>query len=102
MLMARISKPIRHICYPVVAGAIAFFIYRVTFQFIEARAYLFALLAFFWFYKVNSPIDQLDLWLRKHTKDNIWLFTQEGKEWLKTKQGQEWTATRQKETEPHQ
>jgi len=94
--MARISKPVRHLCYPVVAGAIAFLTYKLAAHFIREWAYLISWFVFFWFYQFASPIDKLDLWLRKYTKDDIWLLTQEGKEWLKTEQGQEWTSTHQK------
>ena len=97
--MARISKPIRHIFYPAVAGAIAFLIYKAASHFIGAWAYLNALPAFFWFYQIDSPVDKLDIWLRKHTKDDFWLFTQEGEAWLKTDQGQEWTATHQRKAD---
>jgi hypothetical protein len=36
------------------------------------------------------PVDAFDVWLRRKTKDPIWLLTHEGKEWLKTDDGQEW------------
>ena len=33
------------------------------------------------------PINALDFWLRRSTKDEIWLRSHEGKQWLQTKQG---------------
>ncbi len=36
------------------------------------------------------PINALDFWLRRATKDEIWLRSHEGKRWLQTKQGQAW------------
>ena len=34
--------------------------------------------------------DTLDFWLRRKTKDPIWLLSYEGREWLKTPEGQKW------------
>ena len=36
------------------------------------------------------PVNALDFWLRRKTKDEIWLRSHEGKRWLQTKQGQAW------------
>ncbi len=36
------------------------------------------------------PINALDFWLRRSTKDEIWLRSHEGKQWLQTKQGRAW------------
>lgn len=33
-----------------------------------------------------------DLWLRRTTKDRLWLWGHEGKEWLKTPEGAAWKA----------
>lgn len=38
----------------------------------------------------GAPVDAFDLWLRRKTKDAIWLLTHEGKEWLNTAEGQNW------------
>ena len=36
------------------------------------------------------PINALDFWLRRSTKDEICLRSHEGKQWLQTKQGRAW------------
>ena len=38
----------------------------------------------------GMPIDALDQWLRRTTRDPIWLITQEGREWLDSEQGRKW------------
>lgn len=41
-----------------------------------------------------AVIDPLDLWLRRRTRDPIWLMTTEGQEWLSSDEGKEWQARR--------
>jgi hypothetical protein len=43
----------------------------------------------------GAPIDAFDLWLRRKTKDPIWLMTQEGRQWLETEEGKEWQKRNQ-------
>ena len=42
----------------------------------------------------GAPVDAVDLWLRRKTKDPIWLMTREGEEWLQTDEGQHWSRQR--------
>ncbi|MGL5058833.1 MAG: hypothetical protein ACRC62_02535 [Microcoleus sp.] len=54
-------------------------------------AFFFGLLLFPIFSIVGGmPIDNLDLWLRRKTRDPIWLMTDEGREWLNSEEGQIW------------
>ncbi len=43
----------------------------------------------------GMPIDIVDSWLRRKTRDPIWLMTQEGREWLKSEEGQAWQQEHQ-------
>jgi hypothetical protein len=79
--MARISKPIRGCCYPHVSLGLSYLICKALEFFIGVWAYLVFLPLLFWFH-LFSPIDTFDLWLRKYTRDNYWLMTNEGNEWL--------------------
>jgi len=87
--MARISKPIRILCYPIVSIGLSLLICKGLQYFIGIWVYLFYLPLFLLFH-ILSPIDFLDLWLRKVTKDPVWLMTEEGREWLETEEGKQW------------
>jgi hypothetical protein len=39
---------------------------------------------------MGRGISTLDLWLRRKTRDQLWLWSGEGKAWLKTEEGQAW------------
>jgi len=43
----------------------------------------------------GMPIDAFDLWLRRTTRDPIWLMGHEGQKWLNTEEGRRWSATKQ-------
>jgi hypothetical protein len=36
------------------------------------------------------PVDALDLWLRRRTRDPMWLMTNEGRAWLESEEGLMW------------
>jgi hypothetical protein len=38
-------------------------------------------------------IDPIDLWLRRTTRDPLWLMTYEGKSWLASAEGQAWSSS---------
>ena len=38
----------------------------------------------------GSPIDSFDFWLRRKTRDPVWLISHEGRQWLETDEGREW------------
>ena len=60
-------------------------------RFIGLWSYAAGLLLFPFFNFLGAvPINALDFWLRRSTKDEIWLRSHEGKQWLQTKQGQAW------------
>jgi hypothetical protein len=40
------------------------------------------------------PIDAFDLWLRRRSRDPLWLMTDEGRALLKTEDGRRWQALR--------
>lgn len=41
-----------------------------------------------------AVIDPLDLWLRRRTRDPIWLMTSEGREWLSSDENKKWQTRR--------
>ena len=58
-------------------------------RFIGLWGYAVALVLFpFLNFLGAMPVNALDFWLRRSTKDEIWLRSHEGKQWLQTKQGQ--------------
>jgi hypothetical protein len=44
-----------------------------------------------------AVVDHVDLWLRRRTRDPIWLMTDEGRAWLSSPAGVAWTAARSQE-----
>ncbi|MBI5240332.1 MAG: hypothetical protein HY926_07645 [Elusimicrobia bacterium] len=76
----RIAKPYRLLIPAIAAGVAA----GLTLG--SAKLLWLAILLFAGAY-VTDP---LDFWLRRKTKDPIWLMSYEGREWLKTPEGQKW------------
>lgn len=95
--MARISKPARGCLYPLVALALSALICQTLYPFIGVWSYLLWLPLFFTFHLISS-VDTFDLWLRKRTKDEHWLQSQEGQQWLETSEGIEWLLRQPEET----
>jgi hypothetical protein len=84
-----IAKPFRHI----IPGIIAFssFGYMLALRiniWITLICFLLLWILSDWF--INAFINAIDLWMRRQTKDTLWLRSAEGREWLKTEQGQQW------------
>jgi hypothetical protein len=90
--MARISKTARVCCYPIVSFGLTFAICKGLEIIIGSWAFLLSLPIFFYF-NLFSPVDSLDLWLRRRTKDDYWLMSNEGKKWLDSKEGEDWLKT---------
>ena len=91
--MARISKTVRSFCYPLVSMGLTLLVYKVLQPFIGAWAVLLCLPLLFWLH-LFSPVDTLDLWLRRVTRDPYWLMTNEGAAWLRTEEGKAWLKTK--------
>ena len=86
----RIHKPIRHILYPIPGALIAIYMMKSYPEWGNYR-YLFILFMFPPLSLLTSlPIDSLDFWLRRKTKDSFWLMSSEGQAWLKSEEGQDW------------
>jgi hypothetical protein len=50
--------------------------------------------AFFGALIISFYVDKIDLWLRRKSRDPIWLMTHEGKQWLASEEGQKWQKER--------
>jgi hypothetical protein len=90
-----ISKPVRHVLYLLVPLLVAGALFTVTHAWLGRLSLLFFLLVLPPIsIAVTLPIDSLDLWLRRRTRDPIWLLTDEGRIWLATPEGRKWSAAR--------
>jgi hypothetical protein len=89
--MALIPKPIRQIWY-IIIGCLLTMLCAVLLSKWLGNWGIF--LAFLLYPLLNlvggMPIDYFDRWLRRKTRDPIWLMTYEGREWLKSEEGQVW------------
>ena len=88
-----IPKPVRHLLYPLLPVTIAWALIRLTYAHWGWPSLLFLVIAIppisiF----VSMPIDAFDLWLRRRTRDPIWLLTDEGRSWLDSGEGRKWSA----------
>jgi len=52
--------------------------------------------AFFGALILSFCVDSLDMWLRRRSRDPIWLKTYEGRQWLASEDGQKWQKERVK------
>jgi hypothetical protein len=91
----RISKPARHVLYLLSPLLVARALFTVTYAWLGRLSLLFSLLVVPPIsIVVTLPIDSLDLWLRRRTRDPSWLLTNEGRAWLATPEGREWVEAR--------
>ena len=89
--MALIPKPIRQLWYGFVGFSLTIFCAVLLSKWLGNWGVFLAFLLYPLFNLVGGmPIDYFDGWLRRKTRDPIWLMTQEGKEWLKSEEGQAW------------
>ena len=92
----RIAKPIRVFCCGAIAGGLSFATFELFSMAIGRWALLPAMLLLPVFaYFGGIPIDVLDFWLRKRTRDPLWLLSSEGQEWLKSPEGAEWSKNQE-------
>ena len=57
------------------------------------------LLLFFVIYFIfDWMINKIDFWLRRKTKDQLWLWSYEGRKWLETPEGQDWKKKQETKT----
>ncbi len=91
-----IPKPIRQICYGIIGLSISLLCALILSYFLGK---LGIFMGFFLYPVFNvlggMPIDHIDRWLRRKTRDPIWLMTDEGREWLKSEEGQAWQQEHQ-------
>ncbi|WP_442485839.1 hypothetical protein [Aeoliella sp. SH292] len=71
---------------------------------IHARPFFLAIAVFFLAFPISYliafafsvvVIDPFDLWLRRATRDPVWLMTSEGKKWLATDEGKLWQKAKE-------
>lgn len=80
----KIGKPYRLILATLLSGAITGLIVGISHRLWLVLIYLPIYLA------TETIINSIDLWLRRTTKDQLWLWGSEGKQWLETPEGQAW------------
>jgi hypothetical protein len=91
-----ISKPIRQICCLIIGLALSGLCALILLQFLGKLGIFIGFFLYPVFNVVGGmPIDNLDRWLRRKTRDRIWLMTDEGREWLNSEEGQVWQQKHQ-------
>jgi hypothetical protein len=86
-----IPKIVRVPCYMAIAFTLMILTTVVLRPYIGWLSGIFAVVMLPLFHLFGGmPIDALDQWLRRTTRDPIWLMTQEGREWLDSEQGRKW------------
>ena len=89
-----IPKPIRVLGYFSVAFTGTALFVAFSRPYIGPIALVLAPIVFIAFNIVGgAPIDAFDLWLRRKTRDPIWLIGHEGQAWLATEEGRRWSRT---------
>jgi hypothetical protein len=86
-----IAKPIRVFGYMAISFTLSALTYAVTKPYIGVGGLVLAVVL--WpIYNIvgGSPIDAFDFWLRRKTRDPIWLISHAGRQWLDTDEGREW------------
>jgi hypothetical protein len=79
-----IPKPVRIISASAFTGLATSLIVRFSHK-------LWLIVLFIPIYFVfENIISRVDIWLRRTTKDQLWLWSYEGREWLKTPKGEAW------------
>lgn len=89
----RISKPIRQILYLLVSLGVSGSLAAATRSSLGWAALCFFVLAFPPLsLLLTLPIDALDRWLRRRSRDPMWLLSEEGRAWLESEAGRSWRA----------
>jgi hypothetical protein len=92
----RIPKPVRILLSAIIAGFVIGLTLSIGVRRLGWPAYGFLLFAIPPLsFLLTWPIDAVDLWMRRKSRDPLWLMGHEGKEWLKTPEGLEWLKTPQ-------
>ncbi|WP_157906983.1 hypothetical protein [Sorangium cellulosum] len=93
----KIAKPVRVLISALLAGGTAGAVGGGLYSRIEVLSAVAAVIAFVpaWFLW-GGAVDHLDLWLRRRTRDEIWLLTREGQAWLSSTAGTAWSNRRDK------
>lgn len=87
-----IPKPVRVLCYGSIAFGLSGVIIGPLWPSIGMWALIPAVLLFPVFHVLGGiPVDGFDYWLRRTTRDPVWLMTDEGRKRLATPEGAEWT-----------
>jgi hypothetical protein len=90
-LAMRVAKVYRVFLYGVATGLVIVLLFLVFGKWgLLAGVFLAPIISIF----AGLPIDAFDLWLRRKSRDPVWLMTDEGREWLKTEDGRRWQALR--------
>jgi hypothetical protein len=91
-----IPKPIRQICYCIIGLSFSTVCALILSHSLGKLGIFLGFLLYPVFNVLGGmPIDNFDRWLRRKTRDPVWLMTQEGREWLKSEEGQVWQQENQ-------
>jgi hypothetical protein len=90
-----IPKPIRHLIQLALLIVLAAALSQLALRLRPIPLAIFAALlavpsAFIAALVVSLCVDRVDLWLRRRSRDSLWLITDEGREWLASDEGKEW------------
>ena len=94
----RIPKFYRHLIQLFLFVLLCFALFAIAGQLQKGwRTVLFIVTvpaAFFGALLLSFYVDRVDLWLRRRSRDQIWLMTHEGEQWLASEDGQRWQKER--------
>ena len=94
----KIPKFWRHLIQLVLFALLAFALLHIPALLPKSLAIVMLVLAvplaYFGALFLSFYVDKVDWWLRRRSRDKIWLMTGEGKKWLASEDGQRWQKER--------
>lgn len=86
-----IPKPIRNLCYMLIGLSLSTLCAWLLSKWLGIWGIFLGFLLYPMFTLFGGmPVDSLDFWLRRKTRDSLWLRTDEGKQWLNSEEGVAW------------
>lgn len=88
----RISKIPRLLSSSLITGIIVGTSGKIIAEYFDTNILIIGVIQFIiTYFIIESIISTIDIHLRKITKDQIWLWSHEGKEWLQSEDGKKWS-----------